>query len=185
MDESFILSLFQSALLAIFSAVLSFMVAAYWFVRKRDAEAAKALLHRIATLESQTAVAAQALQPISTAMQAILVKQLTHYHTPELDALLAKLDPFSLTPEEEIRLYHLLDERTRDMGPLIDASERNAAEMLPFVIKRVKEDTDRASEQVALQTVVVPMDVAETEPIPPTTPTVHNDPSADPADPAR
>lgn len=141
---------------AVFAALLSFKAASYWFNRNRDTTAAKAISDRLAALESKALIAEQTIMPISSAFQAILVKQLTHYHTPELDALLAKLDPYTLTDAEERRFYHLLEERTRDMGSEIDASERNAAKMLPYVIKRVKEETDTAS-KVALQTVVVPM----------------------------
>ena len=180
-DES-IFDLGQSILLIAFSAVLTFMAASYWFNKNRDTAAAKALTERLATLEAKAAVAEQALVPISSAFQAILIKQLTHYHTPELDALLAKLDPYSLTDEEERRFYFLLEERTRDMGSEIDASERNAAKMLPYVIKRVKEETDTKKE-VALQIVVVPMgaeDGADTD----TAPSPPIDPTADPAEPA-
>lgn len=158
--ELTIYNMAQPYLMAIFSAVITFGAAWFWFTRNRETATAKAIADRLAALESKAAVTEQAIMPISTAFQAILIKQLTHYHTPELDALLAKLDPYTLSDEEEVRFYHLLEERTRDMGSAIDESERNAAKMLPFVIKRIKEETDLAS-KVALQIVVVPTHTEE------------------------
>lgn len=175
MSESSIYPMVQSALLAVFSAILTFIAAAYWFTRHRDTAAAKSIADRLAALESKAMLAEQAIMPISNAFQAILVKQLTHYHTPVLDALLAKLDPYTLTDEEEIIFYRELEVRTRDMGSQIDASERNAAKMLPFVIKRIKEETDLAS-KVGLQIVVVPTHADE--PTPTVSPPATDEPKA-------
>ena len=77
--------------------------------------------------------------PISTAFQAILIKELTHFHTPEMDALMAKIGPpNTLTVVEQERLAVLLNERMKDMGPLISDSERDAARILPAIMKRAK-----------------------------------------------
>lgn len=90
-------------------------------------------------LERQIAVLGQQVLPISTAFQAILIKQLTHYHTPELDELLRKVGPpFTLNAAEERQLAKLLEERTRDVDGLIDSSERDAAKMLPMIMARVR-----------------------------------------------
>lgn len=95
------------------------------------------VLQRLVDAETELAVLRQQVLPINAAFQEVLVKNLTHYHTPELDALMDKLDPYSLSKEEFDRLILLLDERTRDMGPEINQEEREAAIMLPYVIRRV------------------------------------------------
>lgn len=101
------------------------------------------VLHRLSIAETELAVLRQQVVPISAAFQAVLVQNLTHYHTPELDALMVKLAPYTLTKEEFNRLITLLDERTRDMGPEISEEEREAAIILPYVIRRVRADQER------------------------------------------
>lgn len=146
------------------TAALSFSAAKYW-ARKQAAnvlalnrtEADDKLRDRITELERQLAVIGSTVEPISTAFQALLIKQLTHYHTPVLDALLKKIGPpYTLTPEEETQLSEALDERTRDMGEMITESERDAAKMLPFVIKRVKDESQL--EKLDLKVVAVPVE---------------------------
>jgi len=112
---------------------------------------------RITALEQEIAKMNLAVQPLSAAFQAVLIKQLTHIHTPELDALLVKLGPpVTLTAEEEVRLSTLLKERTTDMHDEIDDSEREAAEMLPLVIKRVKAEQGMNKDDVVNTLVGVP-----------------------------
>lgn len=144
------------------AAAVSFLGTKYWSRKKQEQEIAdkrviadEALRARITELERQLAVIGSTVEPISTAFQALLVKQLTHYHTPVLDALLAKLGPpYALTPEEEKELAKALDERTRDMGELITQSEREAAMMLPLVMNRVKDESKIP--QLDLKVVAVP-----------------------------
>src|SRR5678815_4707353 len=77
--------------------------------------------------------------PISTAFQAILIKELTHFHTPVMDALMSKIGPpFTLTAAEETELIAALEQRTQDMAAEISDSERDAAKILPLVMKRAK-----------------------------------------------
>jgi hypothetical protein len=100
------------------------------------------LRQALTLLEAQLAHWGEAV-PINVALQTILVKELTHYHTPEVDALLAKLGPpFRLTTEEETQLLEAMEARERDMGDEISDGEREAARMLPLVIKRVKRDAE-------------------------------------------
>lgn len=129
---------------ALFGALLVFVSTLYWTERKAHraraealAKASEALVLRMNTLESQLALVNQAVVPISTAFQAILIKELTHYHTPEMDELLAKVGPPSrMSPGEIDRLGTLLQARTIDMGPLISEQERGAATILPTVMVR-------------------------------------------------
>lgn len=101
--------------------------------------AQESLMKRIEVVDRQLAMVGQAVMPISTAFQAILVKELTHFHTPEMDALLEKLGPpFILTEYEEARLLDMLLERERDMGDLITDSERDAAHIFPAVMRRAR-----------------------------------------------
>jgi hypothetical protein len=118
-----------------------------WFWRSVDAR--KKLAERVDELEKQIGIVNAQVIPISTAFQAILVKQLTHYHTPKMDALLAKLggpgEPTTITNSEEAELLVELKKRTRDMGPEISDDERDAAEMLPVIIRRVKREAERVA----------------------------------------
>jgi hypothetical protein len=99
------------------------------------------LIDRIVHLEIQQGSLQTTILPLSTAFQAILVKELTHFHTPEMDALLVKLGPpYNLTDEEEARLAELLVERANSLDGEIDESEKEAALILPYVMKRVKND---------------------------------------------
>jgi len=158
-------------------AALSFLAARYWWARaeRRDRAAHLAIEHarllaRVAELENKVGLVSQAVLPISTAFQAILIKELTHFHTPVLDALLAKLGPpFLLTPEEERALLHELRQRERDMGPMITEPEREAAQILPIVMKRAKAEAEmsliRPAIAVEFKLISVPQ---ATEDAPPT-----------------
>ena len=134
----------KSVLIAVLLAALGFLGAAYWRVssareKTTEAEAARkvSVAERLQELEAQMRLLGLAVQPITAAMSAVLVKQLTHYHKPELDALLVKVGPPNmLSRDEEMRLAALLDERTRDMAAEITDSERNAAQLLPLIIER-------------------------------------------------
>ena len=139
-------SLIGAFLLLCCGSVLTLLSA--WFWHWRDA-AAKAVVKRDAShealdlrmheLERQLAVLSGSVMPISAAFQAVLVKELTHLHTPVTDALLAKIGPPSqLTPAEELALAQALLDRSHDMHESISALERDAAIMLPMVIKRTR-----------------------------------------------
>jgi hypothetical protein len=94
---------------------------------------------RLVELETKLALVDAAVVPISTAFQALLIKELTHFHTQEMDALLVKVGPPNvLTTEEYERLVVMLKERTRDLGAEISESERGAAHILPVVMTRAQ-----------------------------------------------
>lgn len=96
-----------------------------------------ALVEEVGNLRQKIAVLETSLLPINAVYQAILVKELTHFHTPETDRLLEKLGPpITLTEAEEKELYAAMDKRMLDQGDLITESERGAAKILPEVIKR-------------------------------------------------
>jgi hypothetical protein len=132
--------------LVLLSASLGFLAQRYFASRKElRADAAdlatekKATLFRIAELETKLALVNAAVVPISTAFQAILIKELTHFHTPEMDALLVKVGPpVTLSEVEEARLTHMLQEREKDLGGEITDSERDAAHILPAIMKRAR-----------------------------------------------
>jgi len=100
------------------------------------------LVNEVAGLKEKFSALEAAVLPISAIYQAILVKELTHFHTPKMDALLEKLGPpNTLTDEEEQALYAALNERMIDQGDLITDSERGAAKILPEVIRRSRTET--------------------------------------------
>ena len=115
-----------------------------WFIYRRergDVYRAHALLvAEVLELRSHMIGTATAV-PINVAIQTLLIKELTHYHTPEVDALLAKLGPpFTLTDDEERALLLALEKREQEKDSQITDSEREAARMLPLIIKRIKRD---------------------------------------------
>ena len=112
---------------------------------------ARSLSETVTTLRSQLRTIHQAVIPLNLAIQNVLVKELTHFHTPVLDGLMAKLGPpFMLTDEEEAELLRLLTERERDMGESISPAERDAAKILPVIIRRVRRDLAHITPATAL-----------------------------------
>jgi hypothetical protein len=156
-------SVLTSLTLLLTGALVTFLINRYWFWRADVirqavilAEAHDKLILRVIELERQLGLVNQAILPMSTAFQAILVKELTHAHTPEMDALLVKLGPpYVLTPAEEQRLAILLNERYSQLDPLVSESEREAAMILPLVMKRVRRETEQPAEVAALKVVTV------------------------------
>lgn len=163
----------NSILLSIVSLALSFATAWFWFARNTAVEKARAIAidheavkARLATAEAQLARIDQVVVPINTMMQAMLVRELTHPHTPEMDELMRKLGPpNTLTEQENERLLVLLDERSKDMGPRISASERGAAAIMPVIMERAKAEQDLIAgvdgvkvRAVSVLTVGVPVD---------------------------
>lgn len=146
--------------LSLLSAVLGFSGVLFWKMR----EDKKALLARLTEVEKQTSIVKEAVIPITAAFQAILVKTLTHFHTPVMDKLMEKLGPpFTLTAKEEIQLKEELKKRAADVDDLIDQKERNAAIMLPMVMQMVKEESEILNPNVRLQVVA---SVTSLEPVP-------------------
>lgn len=152
--------LLNSLGLLVLSTAATFFATRYWSGKAkrtsdddRRAVEREAMKARVAELEAQIKGLSVSVQPLSAAFQAILVAKLTHFHTPEMDGLMRKLEPPTLTAEEEQRLYVLLEERTRDLNGRIDDAERNAATMLPMVMQMVKADLE--AEKTMLQTVSI------------------------------
>jgi hypothetical protein len=152
--------------MAALGVLATFLATRYWYNRTaatketdRLAVNMAALLARVDVLDKQLSLLSQAVVPISTAYQTILVRELTHYHTPRVDSLLEKLGPPALlTAAEEEELLCALKAREADMGDLITDQEREAAHILPVVIKRVKtEIAEIAHGTGMLQLVVVPL----------------------------
>lgn len=126
----------------------------------------KELVETVNELKNQLGLVSQVVTPINQAMQALLIRELTHARTPEMDALLAKLPPEgNLTTEEFTRLTVLLKERVELLNGSIPESEREAAIILPYIIKRVKAEAadiaNAATEAPQLKIVAVPAHVDE------------------------
>ena len=145
MNELIKQTLANLGLMAI-GGVSSFLAAKYWFWKsfetheqsQRDLDLYK-LTSKVYELEKQLALVGAQVLPISAAYQAVLVKELTHFHTPEMDALLDKLLQFHVITDEEMnRLKVLLIERENSINGEITEEERDAARILPIVAKRAK-----------------------------------------------
>src|ERR1700674_2615584 len=140
---------------AVLGVVLTFLGTLFWSRKRAQALAAEASVatitereKRIVELERQVALLGLTVQPLSAAFQAILVKQLSHFHTPHIDLLLSKLGPpVLLTQSEEVELAKELAQRAVDVASEITDDERGAALMLPYVIQRVRRE---AVQQVPL-----------------------------------
>lgn len=119
--------------------ILGALIAHLARARTKKEQADEKLIDRVIELESQLLLLRQQVVPISTAFQAILIKELTHIHEPVVDELLAKIGPpYILNPEEEEQLLSALADRVNSTSAMMTESERGAAAMLPMVIKRVR-----------------------------------------------
>ena len=149
-------TLLVAMLVVIATSILTFIAASYWAGKTRN----ESLQVRIHELEKQMVGVNAAVAPISQVFQQILIKELTHFHTPELDALMARVGPpTTLSVLETKRLEVLLRERSLDMAEEMTAMERDAAVMLPMVMRRVIEavSTPRVlSEPILVQLVSLP-----------------------------
>lgn len=154
---------YNSIGLIVLTAALSFMAAKYWN-SKANKKAALAEVKKtdderdakIQDLQNQLSVLTATFTPISAAFQAVLIKQLTHFHTPEMDALLIKAEKNGLSNSEAERLRDMLLERSQDLNGKIDDSEREAALMLPYVMNRVRAGAAVSDSEVMV--VLVPKD---------------------------
>jgi hypothetical protein len=145
---------FAAAVATSVTAAVLAVVGALFLARRKSAQEKD---ERVRALELQIAILTQQVSPLWTAAQAILIKQMTHYHAPEMDELMRKVGPpFTLSADEEHRLYVLLEERTRDVDGMIDSSERDAAAMLPLVIRRVREELNLKAQDTQILVVAVP-----------------------------
>jgi hypothetical protein len=151
--------LINSIVLLVIGTGLTFLSTLFWTQRNAAVERAKGLaieheklVARMGEVEAKLGLVTQQVIPFNALMQSILIKELTHYHTPELDALMLKIGPPStLTDAEQARMTELLEERTRDMGPEISARERGAAAILPEVILRAKAELEQLKDAEAMK----------------------------------
>jgi hypothetical protein len=128
----------------LFSAAVAYYVA----LRKgrRDAQSTEKadVVKRLTELERQLGIVGAQVAPFNTAFQSILIKQLTHAHTPYQDALMEKLGeagiPPTITEAEEDALIEVLKKIAAD--PAVPDDERDAAKMLPIQMRRVKRDAE-------------------------------------------
>jgi hypothetical protein len=132
---------------ALISAVVGVFVTLLWRAKTR-AEVEKAAIaadhlatvKRLTETETRLAVVTAQMVPLNAAMLQAIVKQMTHIHTPELDALMTRVGPHAvpppLTPDEEVLMYRLVAERRVAVDAEIDEDERDAAAIFPVILKR-------------------------------------------------
>lgn len=164
--------------LLVIGSGLTFLAAWYWHLKnaavaEKNAAIAEALrlkaehdrlVARVTEIESSNAVLKAAVVPITSAFQALLVKQLTHFHTPLMDSYLEKIG--HLTEKEEGELARLLEERVRDAKDEIPDSESRAARILPDVMVLAKREMEMISQDSTLSVVSVPGGSGESKPQP-------------------
>ena len=102
----------------------------------------------IAELRLQLALVGASVAPISVAFQAILIKELTHFTLQRwMRCWLRSGPPNVLSDEEFDRLAVMLAERSKDLGEEMSARERDAAFILPAVMRRVSEELKDQAEK--------------------------------------
>jgi hypothetical protein len=114
------------------------------------------LANRISDLEMKLITLTTEVKPLSAAMLAVFTKELTHFHTPEMDALLVKFEDGAITDAGEERLLWLLEERSRELNGSIPESERDVATMFPMMMKRVKVERRLAAVELLVVSTSVP-----------------------------
>jgi hypothetical protein len=151
-------------------AVVGFFGTRYW--RKRDrmqkmidrrAASSALTLDKVLELESQLAQLKLTVTPITDAMQQLLIKKLTHFHTPILDALMQRALSGIITPEENAKMERLLVEREKELDTEVNEYERICARILPDVIRLVILSHDEETDPAALQLLVVSVPVVTDE----------------------
>lgn len=142
------------------ATVSSFLVAMYWYGRKVRQSAAEKLAanavlmgDRVRDLERELEGIKANVKPFSVALQDVLIRRLTNFHTPVLDALLEKVG-IEMSVDDEERLREALSIRIDELNGHLDELERDAAIMLPMVMRWVRKE--RGNTDGDLQVVIVP-----------------------------
>lgn len=113
---------------------------------------------RITELEKNQAVMTEQAKPIAAAFLALSIDKLTHFHTPETDKILAKIEaPFNQTEEEINELAVAMQERMEDVSGEIDEAEKIHAKILPDLIRLAKLEQHEDTSKVELMLVKKPV----------------------------
>jgi hypothetical protein len=115
------------------------------------------IYERMRNVEAQLSALMTTATPLSKLMRDTIIKELTHSHAPELDDLLAKVKADELLPSDEQRLFALLKERAEARDDRINMDERDAAIMLPPVMRRIKQERENPPVEIELRVVSVPV----------------------------
>ena len=160
----------EAAILLFIGSLFTFFTSWYWrrknikdnAVEKARDKAERELIElkiRSDAQDKQIALLSQSVLPLNAAYQAMLVKELTHLHTPVPDELLKKLGPpYAMSSDDERALILELETRANEEGSLITETERDAAKMLPMVIRRAKVENTMAVSNFRLNVVAIPVE---------------------------
>jgi hypothetical protein len=95
---------------SILAGSLLFLGGAYWRLQNKKElmqtkleETATSVQDQLTALHTKVQHLEQTVQPLTEAMATVLVKSLTDFHNPEVDALLAKVGPSATRLEEKRR----------------------------------------------------------------------------------
>jgi len=132
--------------MVLFGAAIGFIATWYWKrkerVQKQEDDAKRdrrADDTRISDLEKRVAELSAQVSPFWSAIQAKIIKDLTH-PSPQfapMDRLLAKLLSLQITPLEHRVLDRLIEERIVSTDPEITEEEKSSAKILKLVIPKV------------------------------------------------
>lgn len=110
--------------------------------RKRTADETKMaeLEKTIADLKTRVALYDKVIEPLWTAAQRKLIEELTHFHTPELDELIAKDVADALPDRDRPLMFKLMEERAATLDGSITPQEREAAAIYPIISNKAREE---------------------------------------------
>lgn len=139
---------------------LTLIVGLYFYYRRSRQDAAekiadstKELTEQVRDLERELEGIKANVKPFSVALQDVLTRRLTNFHTPILDALLQKVGP-EMSVEDEELLREALLRRVDELNGHLEELERDAAIMLPMVMRWVR--AEQGNTDGDLQVVLVP-----------------------------
>lgn len=103
------------------------------------------LVAKVEELQKELLVLKTQVSPLWAVVQSTIVRELTHpspqFH--EMDELMHKLEALTIEPGERFRLMVMLDERITSNDPEVTDSEKDSAQILKLVMRKVSQERER------------------------------------------
>jgi hypothetical protein len=139
-----------------FGAVILLQIVSYWYDRRQYS----VLNKQFQEMADRVSIINAGYTPMFTALLKVVVPELTHFHTPEADDLLARIA--TLKDDEMDRLEVLMRERESVVDPQISPKERATARALPWIARRAREEAQVGPDvRVVVQMVSTSLEVQE------------------------